>query len=153
MRILAWMVAVAVLAGCGGSGSAPSQTTAPTTAASGTWAASVLDAQQRPALGFMFLMAPGMGSMMTVSGFQMTQVSACFTNQATLSVQMSGSGMMGSGSTMVMDLWSGPGPTGNHLHMEMTMASGALGGSGTYTLTGVTPGCLSASGTFTMTRK
>lgn len=122
------------------------------TALNGAWSGTVQDSGGQTTMTFDFSMMGGSGSMMSVSGLQMTMATACFGAGATLSAQMGG-GMMGAGGTMTMDLWSGPGQTGNHLHMEVTMNAGMTGGSGTYTLTGTTPDCTSASGTFSMVHK
>jgi hypothetical protein len=66
---------------------------------------------------------------------------------------MMGGGMMGPGTRITMDLWSDAARTGNHLQMVMVMNDRMDGMTGTYTLTGVTPGCNSGSGTITMGRK
>jgi len=97
--------------------------------------------------------------MMSYSNLQMLNMTPCFgegsvmSSTGTMSGGMMGGGMMGPGSQMTMDLWSDSAHTGNHLQMVMVMNDRMDGMTGTYVLTGVTPGCVSGSGTLTMGRR
>lgn len=149
MRFLAMAAALLVLTACGGSGG---RTAAQSSPLEGAWLGAVSDTQGHQTLAFDFQMGDCPCGSLTVSGLHMIQASACFGADSTMTAQMAG-GMMGGGGTMTLDLWSGPGTTGNHLHVEVAMNGTMNRGTGSYTLTGVTEGCLSATGTFTMTHK
>lgn len=151
------LVLVLVMGGCGGSGTTQPQPQSQS--ANGTW----MTTSASPASGptppnFSFSMMGGAGSMMNISHMQMINTTACFgpgsvmTSTAPMSGGMMSGGMMGPGTQIVMDLWSDAAHTGNHLNMVMVMNGNMDGMSGTYTLTGVTPGCLSGSGTISMGR-
>lgn len=152
-KLSALLFSTLFLIGCGGSGTSPVQVQS----ADGNWSATTATPTTGPTLPtFTFTMMHGSGSMMTMSNFQMVTTTACFGpgSVMTTSGQMTGGmmgGMMGPGTQITMDLWSDAAHTGNHLTMVMVMNSGMNGMTGTYTLTGVTPGCSSGSGTLTMT--
>lgn len=151
------LILALVVGGCGGSGTAQHQPKA--LSANGTW----LTTLATPASGptpptFSFSMTGGTGSMMNISNMQMINTTGCFgagsvmTSTAPISGGMMSGGMMGPGTQIVMDLWSDAAHTGNHLNMVMVMTGTMDGMTGTYTLMGVTPGCLSGSGTISMGR-
>jgi len=152
------IVPLLLLTACGGGGNTHPQ--ALTQTANGTWAATSAVPSSGPALPtFTFTMMQGSGSMMSFSNMQMINTTACFgagsvmVTSGPMSGGMMGSGMMGPGTQIVMDLWSDAAHTGNHLNMVMVMNGGMDGMTGTYTLTGVTPGCASGSGTISMGRR
>ncbi len=157
MRITVFAVVILslVLVGCGGNDK--SLTTSNTiTSADGSWTASatsVASGTQPMNMNFT-MMSSGTGGMMNFSGIQITTQSSCFGSGTMMTATITMGGMMmgsGSATTMTMDMWSAAGQTGNHLHATMTMSSDMHSGSGQYTLTGVTTGCMNDSGTFTMT--
>lgn len=152
-RLSALLLTGVVLVGCGGGNM--SHTPSQVQAADGNWTAP----QATPATGptlptFTFTMKYCCGSMMNMSQFQMATTTACFGPGSVMTTtgQMSG-GMMGPGTQITMDLWSDAAHTGNHLNMVMVMNAAMTGMTGTYTLTGVTPGCSSGSGTISMSRQ
>jgi len=157
-RYACLVVGILLVAGCGGSGSTHSASqVAPM---NGTWATTSATPATGPVPpGFSFTMMEGGGSMMSLSGMKMLNTTGCFgedshmVTNATMSGGMMGGGMMGPGTQVVMDLWSDAAHTGNHLHMVMTMNGSMNGMTGTYTLEGVTPGCMSGSGTMSMGRR
>jgi hypothetical protein len=156
-KLLGVMLASLVLTGCGGGGAAQAPMQA--TSADGTWAATTANPTTGPTPPtFSFTMTHNSGSMMTMGNLQMVVTTGCFGPGSVMTTtgQMSGGmmgGMMGPGTQITMDLWSDAAHTGNHLTMVMVMNSGMNGMTGTYTLTGVTPGCSSGSGTITMTHQ
>ena len=157
-RLFASVALTLLLAGCGGTTAARQDLSMPS--ANGTWAeVSATPASGPVPPGFSFTMMTGGASMMSFSNLQMLNLTPCFgegsvmSSTGMMSGGMMGGGMMGPGNQITMDLWSDATHTGNHLQMVMVMNDRMDGMTGTYTLTGVTPGCSSGSGTITMGRK
>ncbi len=156
-RYVAAFLLLLMAVGCGGKDPVLQNTAAD---ANGSWTASATAYQGAGTspLDFTFTMtSSGMNGMMNFSNFQVGQ-NACFGPNSVMTGTMTMSGtvggmMGGTGSaTMSMDMWSNADKTGNHLHVDMTMASGMGSATGQYTLTGVTAGCVSSSGSFSMHR-
>lgn len=81
----------------------------------------------------------------------MDSLASCFGTDTVMSGQM-GQGMMNGGAMTMSMSWTSPNNAGvNTLIMQGNMGMGMHSGSGTFTLTGGTPGCMSEQGTFTMT--
>src|SRR5262249_55520069 len=76
----------------------------------------------------------------------------CFGTGSVMSGEM-GQGMMNGGAMTMTVSWTAPNNAGtNTMTMQGNMAMGMASGSGTFTLTGQTPGCMSEQGTYTMTQ-
>ncbi len=151
--MIALLVSVLALAACGGSGARSSQP------ANGFWSVTLTNPaspENGQVLSFTFNMNQN-GNALTGSSMNLNEPTSCFAQDSTISGQLAA----GAGQAMGMQVTVVSGPslgTGqNQLVLSGTMtpaSNGAVNGAtGTFVLTGVTPGCVSTSGTFTMTRQ
>lgn len=128
------------------------------TSASGAWTDS-LTSSTGQSLGTVAFTITQSGT--TIQGVNMNfstspALSQCFGPDTTMTGQMNMQiGMSGMANSMTMTFTGNPsgGSVNNTLVMQGGMSSGMNSGSGTYTLTGNTAGCVSQSGVFTMTRQ
>ena len=146
------IIALAVTLGaCGASSS--STNPANVNPANGAWSETLSSATAQPLGSFTFTMTQ---SNATLTGNNMNfanmgSLDECFGTGTVMNGQM-GQGMM-NGGTMAMNVcWTAANAAGsNCMAMHGNMGMGMHSGSGTFTLTGETPGCTSQQGTFTMT--
>lgn len=141
------------LAACGGSSSS-SPPVVVMNPATGTWSATMASTAGQQLGSFTFNMMQNntmlSGSNMNFSS--MAGLGPCFGAGTVFNGQM-GAGMMNGGAVNMTMTWTPPGGAStNTLTLKGTMATGMGSGTGTFTLTGETPGCTSQSGTFSMTR-
>ncbi len=143
-----------VLAGCGGSGGTRNSSNA----ASGFWSVTLNSAAVPPAAGsaqfLTFTMSMNQsGNTLTGSNVNINETNTCFGPGSTISGQLT-MGVMGQGNEMQMTMVSAGAPGAqNALTMTGAMSAMMNGASGSFTLTGVTPGCVSTTGTFTMVQQ
>jgi hypothetical protein len=143
------LTSLLALIGCG---SSSNNTTNTGNNATGNWSLTLDGTNGQPVMTFIMGMTQSSNMGLTGNNFNITMGSSCFGPGSTMSGQLAMGGMNGM-STMTMTMASGPGPGAqNVLQMQANMPAGMASGTGTWTLTGNTPGCNSDSGTFTMTR-
>lgn len=124
---------------------------------SGNWEAATTSATGGQALTIGFTMqegtATGNTTPVTFSGFTLTPTTDCFDNaNANATGTITAPVQAGGNRTMIIDLWSQPGATGNHAVLTMTLDPSNNSATGTYALTGVTNGCNSDNGSVTFNR-
>lgn len=144
LGIISAVLVATMLLGCGGGNGSTSNP------ANGTWSAT-LDTSSGEQLGsFTFDMTQNntqlSGSNMNFAN--MGSLSQCFGAGTMMNGQM-GPGMMNGGTMSMTMSWTQSGLT-NTLTMQGNMAQGMVSGSGTFSLTAQTSGCVSQSGDFTM---
>ncbi len=143
---------VLILAGCGGAGATSSQP------ASGFWSVTLTNPaspESGQVLSFTFTLTQN-GNSLAGSSLNLNEPTSCFGPTTSISGQLT-PGMAQAMPMQIVMISANSGAGQNQLVMTGTMtpaANGATNGaSGSFTLTGATPGCVSTSGTFTMTRQ
>jgi hypothetical protein len=151
MKLRAVLAAMAIgimLVACGGGGG--STITNPTSRA---WSEALSNSSGQQLGSFTFTMMQN-STALTGSNMNFANLGSldqCFGAGSVMSGQM-GQGMMNGGTVTMTVSWTAPNNAGtNTMTMQGNMAMGMASGSGSFTLTGQTPGCMSEQGTYTMT--
>jgi hypothetical protein len=145
------VIALAITMGACGGGSSASHTTS----ANGTWTETLSSATAQPLGSFTYSITQNNSALTggNLNFANMGQLDQCFGAGTVMSGQM-GQGMMNGGNmgmSMTMS-WTAPDNAGtNTMTMQGGMGMSMQSGSGTFVLTGESPGCMSQEGTFTMT--
>jgi len=134
---------------CGGS---TTRNATATNTATGAWSEELADSTGQQLGSFTFDMMQNntalTGSAMNFGN--MGGLARCFGTGTTMSGQM-GAGMMSDHTVTMTMSWTDPNGAGtNTMTMQGNMPMGMGSASGTFTLTGQTPGCTDQTGTFTM---
>lgn len=142
LGIILSVVLGVLLIGCGGSNS-----TMPGTI-NGNWTATLSNPDQSTAFGFTTTLTESSSTALSVTNFNFTTSSPCFSSGTTESGTFTLTGNTNNVITgnFGMTIQSGT-PSGNQLSLQGTVNNNVI--SGTWSLTGVTAGC-TGSGNFTM---
>jgi hypothetical protein len=131
-----------ILVACGGGNSSSSNTMA------GNWTATLTNTDGTPAFAFTTSLTQGNVTVVTGTNLSFTTSTACFTSGGSQTGSFVLSGNVNGNITGAFQLTITSGtPSGNTLVLQGTVNNNTI--TGTWTLTGLTPGC-TGSGNFTM---